>query len=127
MNDKEQTPIEAPIEGAIQNPVRSESDMVVDMTKAMDLMEKWKRWKAEKEAEGKTDAYYGDTPVQYLPKKKWLRKEREPSLVEQIQAATTKKEVDGIVKKAKGFKGISPKTLRRVNETAKNRLAEIKS
>jgi len=98
------------------------SKIVTDINKAMELMEKWKRNQSNKP----TSANYGDTPVLYIPKKRWLKPETKPGIVDQILAATTKSEVESLLKKAAEYKGISPKTLRKAAKAVDKKLLFLK-
>lgn len=50
-----------------------------------------------------------------------------PGIIDKIYKATTQKSIKELVKQAKGFDMISPKTLRRVNRVSRQRMEELKN
>jgi hypothetical protein len=71
---------------------------------------------------------YGNVPVFYAPKKRWVKPPKSPSLSHFIQQATTEAEVNKLLERGKTkFEGAQPKTIRKWEQEAEIKIAKLKA
>ena len=93
--------------------MNKESDIVTQMA-------------ANVEAAQKQINKYGSVPVFYAPKRRWVRPQKSPGLSHFISQATTKEEIEKLLERGREkFKFASKKTIRRWENEAASRIAEL--
>lgn len=101
-------------------PVKQESDIVSNTAAALEIVKK------NPALLEKVNKY--KVPVYYAPTRAMIKPVPTPGLLQFIEQAMTEREVNNLLEKGKQeYKTVSPKTVRKWEQAAVKRIAEIKS